>query len=269
MRHSLRTIITGCALALFASIAKPQAAKILEPCDNNKKCESGLYCIELRNSKSVCSKCTQSESASYSQKVDESCKSFGEGFTPSGSKAYQDATASDGRVPSSVFNDLFEQAKVCRISRETRESTCWNGGDETHKAAINQVGRSIDNIVSHRDQMANSKRVFYTDRSTYQNRFSTYQDKCVRVNFNNFQQSIDAAKVALGRTEKFDCSPLDTVFNGASDCVQAIKSFKNDAYTNTSNRMPDEFLNMESSAQRTWEAVIEIRKTARDKNMCR
>jgi len=50
--------------------------------------------------------------------------------------------------------------------------------------------------------MADTKRLFYTDRSTYQNRFSTYEDKCERLDFNNLRQTLDAARVAVERADK-------------------------------------------------------------------
>jgi hypothetical protein len=246
-----------------------QQVKINQPCDSTHQCESGLYCIALRDGKTKCSKCTESENSGYTSAVDNACKSEGKGYTPSGSQAYQDATASDGRVASSVIDELFTQAKNCRDRRQERENKCWDGGDDDHKRVIANTAGAIENLSSHRDQMLSSQRLFYTDRNTYQNRLSTYQDKCVRLDFNNLQQKIDAGKVALGGTEKFDCAPLDSVMSSTYDCFQAIKSLRDDAFHNVENRMPEEFTKMDSSAHQTYDKAKEIRTKAGDKSMCR
>ena len=269
MPHTSRFLMTGSTLLLLASIMMAQKAKVTEDCDNNHACEEGLYCITLRDNTSKCSKCVQNESDNYSRAVDEACKAEAEGFTPASSKAYQDSTASDGRVASSAFDDLFTQAKGCRDRRQEREDKCWDGGDSVHKDEIEKVATSIENITSHRNTMLSNKRIFYTDRNTYENRLSSYKDKCVQLSFNSIQQQIDAAKVALGGTEKFDCSPLDTVVNSTYDCFQAIKSLRDDAYRNVADRMPDEFVQMDTSSNEAYDKAKELRGQASDRNMCR
>lgn len=269
MLRSSQVLIIGSTLSLFASLAMPQQAKLFEPCDSNRQCESGLYCLEVKDGKTACSKCAQTDNDSYTRAVDEACKTEGEGFTPAGSRAFQEATASDGRVASPAFEELFAQAKSCRDRREERENKCWDGGDDPHKAEIAKVAQAIENITQHRDQMLATKRVFYTDRSTYENRLSTYQDKCVRLDFNSMQQQIDAAKVALGGTEKFDCSPLDAAISSTYDCFQAVKSLRDDAFRNVEDRLPGEFSKSDSSAHETYDRVKEVRTQAGEKNMCR
>jgi hypothetical protein len=117
--------------------------------------------------------------------------------------------------------------------------------------------------------MADTKRLFYTDRSTYQNRFSTYEDKCERLDFNNLRQTLDAARVAVERADKVECSALEQVSSKAMEYFQAAKPLRDDAYRNTSDRVPDKFVQLSEQAGKFFEEANSRRASARDKGLCR
>lgn len=244
-------------------------AKILEPCEGSVKCDSGLTCVKLRNGKSVCSACSQSDSDSLTQGVDEACKTFGSGWTPGGNQMYQDATASDGRVANTVFDQMFEQAKNCRERRTYRERTCWGGGDSDHKAKIEEITRSQEGITGHRDNQFRAQRLFFTDKSTYENRFRTYRDNCEAMNQNNMNQTLDVARVAVGRSDKADCSALDKIKDDTLRCFQAVKSFREDAFQNNSDRFPDAFKKVAASSDALFDRSVSQLKETKDKNLCK
>lgn len=256
-------------LVCISGNAMGQVAKLLEPCSNSVKCDSGLQCIELRSGKSACSKCSESDQNSKSRDVDEACKSFGEGWAFENNRAYAESTASDGRVDNAAFDGLFEQAQKCRRAREQRENSCWGGGDEEHRKAIDRTNVSMDRIKDHRARMAQNKRLFYTDRSTYQNRSDKYQDKCVRLDFNNLRQTVDAARVAIDRTEKVDCSALEQVASRSMECFQAAKSLREDGFRNASDRIPEQVVLASEQAGKVFDESSGRRSFARDKNLCR
>jgi len=106
--------------------------------------------------------------------------------------------------------------------------------------------------------MADTKRLFYTDRSTYQNRFSTYEDKCERLDFNNLRQISGAARVALERADKVECSALEQVSSKAMECFQAAKSLRDDAYRNTSDRVPDKFVQLSDKQESSLRKQIAV-----------
>ena len=249
-----------CVLMFTSGNATGQVAKLLEPCGSSIKCDSGLQCIELRSGKSACSKCSESEHNSKSREVDEACKSFGEGWAFESNRAYAESTASDGRVDNAAFDVLYEQSQKCRAAREQREGSCWGGGDEEHRKAIDRINVSMDRIKDHRARMAQNKRLFYTDRSTYQNRLSTYEDKCMRLDFNNLRQTVDAARVAMDRTEKVDCSALEQVASKSMECFQAAKSLREDGFRNTSDRIPDEVVKASEQSGKSSKShpVVEV-----------
>jgi len=110
---------------MSASNATGQVAKLRESCSDAIKCDTGLQCIQLRSGKSACSKCSESEHSSMSRDVDDSCKSFGEGWSFESNRSYADSVASDGRVANGAFDVLFEQAQKCRAARVRRENKCW------------------------------------------------------------------------------------------------------------------------------------------------
>ena len=211
---------------LFTSVnAMGQVAKIREECSSSIKCDSGLQCIKLRSEKFACSTCSESEHDSKRRGVNEACKSFGEGWAFESNSAYVDSTASDGRVDNAAFDILFEQVQKCVKAREDREGSCWGGGDEDHLKIINKTKESVNTIRDHRSRMAQNKRLFYTDRNTYQNRLNTYQDKCTKLDFNNLGQTLDAARVAMDRTEKVDCSAVEKVSSRAMELLNSVQYF--------------------------------------------
>jgi hypothetical protein len=62
-----------------------------------------------------------------------------------------------------------------------------------------------------------------------------------------------------GGTEKFDCSPVVTVVSSTYDCFQDIKSLRDDAFRNVEDRMPDEFVRMDTSANQAYDKAKELR----------
>lgn len=257
-----------CLLLLGPIGTWAQVAKLLETCSSSIKCDSGLYCIELRSSKMVCSKCTESDNRSMSRDVDDACKTFGEGWAFESNRTYTDSTASDGRINNAVFDVLFEQAKKCREARQRRESTCWGGGDEEHKRALSRIDSSMENIRDHRAKMAQNKRLFYTDKSTYQNRFDTYRDKCERLEFNNLRQTLDAGRVAFDRGDKVDCTAIEQVGTRVMECFQAAKSLSEDGFRSR-DRVPEQISRAFDQSGPMFNEASARRSSARDKNLCR
>ena len=261
--------LTFYVLMFTSGNAMGELAKLLEPCSSSIKCDSGLQCIELRSGKLACSKCSESEHNSKSREVDEACKSFGEGWKFENNRTYAESTASDGRVDNAAFDILFEQVQKCRKAREQRENSCWGGGDEEHRKVIDRTNVSMETIRDHRALMMRNKRLFYTDRSTYQNRFNTYEDKCTRLDFNNLRQTMDAVRVAMDRTEKVDCSALEQVTSRSMECFQAAKSLREDGFRNMSDRIPDKVVEASEQSGKIFEESSGRRSSARDKNLCR
>jgi hypothetical protein len=271
------TLINKCLLAysigvitfVLSGAAVGQGAKVNESCDASTPCESGLNCIALRDSTMKCSTCTETQQAGLSDIVDESCKAIGEGWSPGSNRTYQEATASDGRVADTVFGELFEQAKTCKAARETREKTCWDGGDAKHREQIEKVNQSIKNIEDHRDQMLRNQRVFYTDKNRYENYFGVYSNKCTELDLNNMTQKIDEARASIDTGTTFDCVSLKEVADKTMECLQASKQFKAEAFRDATDRYPEAFAEKSSKATAVYEKAIEVRKGAEDKSLCK
>lgn len=136
--QKLMLTVTLTILTSTTILQAQQPSKVNESC-SVMPCESGLYCVEVKGGDKKCAACDQSTLGSLSDKVEECCKTFGQGWTPESSAEYQAVLAPDGRVLVDVFDKMLENAKKCREAREYRESRCWNGGDDAHKKAIEQI----------------------------------------------------------------------------------------------------------------------------------
>src|SRR5882724_11198380 len=126
-----------------------QLKKVNEECGTTP-CESGLFCVELKDGSHKCSTCDQSTLKDLTAAVENACKSFGQGWTPESSEEYQAVLAPDGRVLVDVFDKMLESAKKCKEAREYREDKCWNKGDDKHLEAIKQVKESIERMSAHK-----------------------------------------------------------------------------------------------------------------------
>src|SRR5688572_3325097 len=105
-----------------------QLTRVNESC-KQMPCESGLYCVVLKNGDQKCAKCDQSTLNDRTRSVDDMCKGFESAWSPDISPEYKAVLASDGRVEVSVYDVMLEKAKKCKEARVYREDKCWDGGD--------------------------------------------------------------------------------------------------------------------------------------------
>jgi hypothetical protein len=240
--------------------------KVNEQC-HQMACESGLYCVELKDGQKKCSTCDQIKLNRYSSEVDTSCKTFREGWTPETSEDYKQALASDGRVLVDVYDKMLSSGKQCKKARTERESECWKGGDPDHIKALDQVSRSIERIAEHKNKMVGEKRVYYGSTSNYLSYLSTFKSKC-DLKFPDINQKLDILNNLQNKGEKVSCSDIETASNTCERCYNSSKDLLNFGFSNSSSKFPGEYEETYKKAEGTWKKAQELLSTVKGKNLC-
>jgi|GEM_PF-2039467 len=245
---------------------RAQTQKVNEVC-SAIPCESGLYCVETRDGKKKCAACEQSTLNDLTGKVEDCCKAFGKGWTPESSDEYQAALAADGRVLVDVFDKMLENAKKCKEAREYREDRCWKGGDDEHKAAINQVKESIERMSAHKYKMISDRRVYYGSKSYYDSRLSTFKSKA-SLNFPDIDQKLTLIEKDINDGKKVSCSDIERYSNDCERCVDAGKDLLYDGFSNSNEKFPEEYSTPYIRAQDLLKRAKALLETAKSKSLC-
>lgn len=251
----------GILTSIFA-----QTKKVNEECGTTP-CESGLFCVEIKNGQHKCATCDQSTLNSLTGEVDNACKSFGSGWTPESSQDYQDVLAPDGRVLVDVFDKMLDNAKKCKEAREYREDKCWNKGDQEHQDAIKQVKESIDRMSSHKYKMISDRRVYYGSKNYYLSRLSTFKSKS-DLNFPDIDQKISIIERDINDGKKVSCSDIEKYSNDCERCVDASKDLLSDGFGNSSDKFPSEYNDIFTKAQDLMKRAKAALDNAKSKNLC-
>jgi hypothetical protein len=258
-------------LAIFTTLISSisihaQTKKVNEECGTTP-CESGLFCVELKDGSHKCATCDQSTLKDLTAAVENSCKSFGQGWTPEGSEEYQAALAPDGRVLVDVYDKMLESAKKCKEAREYREDKCWNKGDDKHLEAIKNVRESIDRMTAHKYKMIGDRRVYYGSKNYYESRLSTFKSKS-NLNFPDIDQKISIAERQVNDGKKITCSEIEGYSNDCERCVDAGKDLLYDGFSNSNDKFPDEYNTPYTKAQELMKRAKALLETAKSKDLC-
>lgn len=263
----MKNIFIG-TIFLFAILSNcaAQLTKVNESC-KQMPCESGLYCLALKNGDQKCATCDQSALNGYTRDVDEYCKGFEVGWTPGASPEFQDVLAKDGRVWVDVFDIMLEKAKKCKQAREYREKQCWKDGDDEHKKAISEVTESISRMSDHKRRQIDDRRVYYCSESTYESRLSTYTSKC-DINFPDINQKLDILSNSIKDGKKVDCDDIEDYGEKCEYCLQAAKDLLYDGFRNNSSYIPNEYGDVMTKAQEAVKKAKDMYADAKNKSLC-
>ena len=259
-------LIISILLLINTRIIQAQTQKVNEECSVTP-CESGLYCVEIKDGKKKCAACDQSTLNDLSGEVEKCCKTFGKGWTPESSQEYQNVLAADGRVLVDVFDKMLENAKKCKEAREYREDKCWKGGDDEHKEAINQIKESIERMSAHKYKMISDRRVYYGSKSYYDSRLSTFKSKS-NLNFPDIDQKLSIIEKDINDGKKVSCSDIEGYSNDCERCVDAGKDLLYDGFSNSTDKFPDEYNTIYTKAQDLLKRAKALLETAKSKNLC-
>jgi hypothetical protein len=263
---NVRMVVVVLGLAMGAIAAADELRKVNQPC-SDLPCESGLTCVETRDEGKKCATCSQSDLEGYSRAIDDMCKTFGEGWTPSKSEEYQAALAPDGRVRVDVYDTMLDKAKACKQARESREGRCWNGGDDRHKKALNEIGDSISRIADHKGTMIGARRVYYCQTSTYVGRLSTFNSKC-QLNFPDMDQKLTIYTKDLNDSKTVPCSDVERYRNDSERCVDAGKDLLYDGFSDSSYKIPEEYSITYGKAREVFKKGKDVYDTAKGRTLC-
>ena len=249
-------------------------AKVNEPC-NQLPCESGLYCIKLKNGDEKCSECDQSKSDGLTAKVDEFCKAFDGAWTPDKSPEYLEVLAEDDRVLVDVYDIMLEKAKKCKEAREYRESQCWDDGDQEHKDAIRQIEESIGRISEHKLRQIRDRRVYYGSKSTYESKLSTFSSKCSSSTLEEASSELDDLNNEFNKiasdpasTGKIDCSDIEDYIEECQRCSESANALLYDGYQNNVDKMPRDYFDTWDSSEKIIKKGQELLAKVKEKNLC-
>jgi hypothetical protein len=259
-------LLTAILCTVLIISVHAQTKKVNEECGTTP-CESGLFCVELKSGAHKCATCDQSTLNSLTSEVENSCKSFGEGWTPESSQDYQDVLAPDGRVLVDVFDKMLENAKKCKEAREYREDKCWNKGDDEHQKAISQVKESIERMSAHKYKMISDRRVYYGSKNYYFSRLSTFKSKS-DLNFPDIDQKLSIIERDINDGKKVNCSDIEKYSNDCERCVDASKDLFSDGFGNSNDKFPDEYNNIYIKAQDLMKRAKTALDNAKSKSLC-
>ena len=259
-------VVTLTILINSTPLRAQQLSKVNEEC-SVMPCESGLYCVEVKGGKKKCAACDQSTLSDLTGKVEDYCKTFGQGWTPESSAEYQAVLAPDGRVLVEVFDKMLENAKKCKEAREYREDRCWKGGDDEHKKAIEQIKESIERMSAHKYKMISDRRVYYGSKNYYESRLSTFKSKA-SLNFPDIDQKLSIIEKDINDGKKVDCSVIERYSNDCEYCVNAGKDLLYDGFSNSSDKFPEEYNTPYTKAQELLKRAKSLLETAKSKSLC-
>jgi len=263
MKTKLLSLV--CAL-LFAS-AQAQLSRVNESC-KQMPCEDRLYCVTLKNGDQKCATCDQSTLNDLTGKVEEACKTFGEGWTPEKSDDYNNALAADGRVMVDVYDTMLEKAKKCKEAREYREDKCWDDGDAEHREAIRQVATSIDRIADHKYRQISDRRVYYCSKSYYDSYLSTFNSKC-NLNFQDINQQLNIMLNNMGNKTPVYCSDIDRYGDDCERCYNAAKDLLYYAFKNSSSYFPEKYNEVMQKAESNYKQARSLKEMASKDGLCK
>jgi hypothetical protein len=265
------------ALMLLVS-GRAQLTPINESCDQ-MPCESGLYCIELKDGQKKCSSCDQSKQSDLTAEVDRYCHAceengFSENSYTENGPIYQEAISSDGRVMVDVYDQVLEIGKKCRDARVYRENQCWNGGNSGHKQAITQVENCMAKVVEKKKTAIDNKMVYYCSKSTYESKLSTFNSKCSLSQLDNAKAGIeklsdDYNRITGSTTEdKINCSTIENYVYDCQRCSEAANALLYDAFQNNVDKMPKTYFETWDRSESIIKLGQELLKNVKDKSLC-
>lgn len=257
-------------LLFLTSALYGQNKEVNQNCTSDVECQSG-YCIQLRNGEQVCATCSQSEFNYLAPKVDEYCKSFGQGWKPEISSEYNQSLASDGRVQVEVYDLMIEAAKNCRDARSKLTVECFYNGERydkyDHKGQLEAIERSIQSIADHKYKMISSKRVYYCSKSTYASRLNSFNSKC-NLNFPNINLQLDVMRNEFNKGTKVDCDDIDDYYDDCKECYDRAKDLLSDGYSNSDSKFPNDYSAILNTAKATYEKAYNLLQEIKSKSLC-
>ena len=225
-----------------------------EPCSKDEDCKGYCVTVTVKGSKKkVCASCNQSTLDSYTRDVNRYCKD--EGWSVAKSKDYKEALADDDRAEVGVFDVMIDKCKSCLKARSTREDKCFDGGDDTHEGKVEEMEDSRDRWVQHKYNMIRDKRVFYTDKRTYNDLIKEFNTYCQsKLNLTKFEQDLKIAERAVDKDDDSECEDILEYEDACYDCYQAAKNLYAKAFKSSKSVMPSDYLKI-------YEQIIELEET--------
>lgn len=257
----------SCMLWLSSATAFTQTGKVNDGCDKNA-CGSGLYCVKTRDGSQKCASCNQSKLNDLTDKVENACKTFDNGYTEKG-RLYQDALASDGRVQVDVYDEILELGKKCREARENREKECWAGGDKGHQEQIKDVSNTIVNVSDRKKAAIKDKKVFYCSKSTYESKLGSFNSKCKTGDLEKWDASVKKLEESVNKGEKISCSEIEGLIRNCEYASEAAEILMKECYKNNTDLFPTEYFSRWDYSEKVLKKAQDLLKKAKDKSLCR
>ena len=248
--------------------------EVNQSCTNDDECKSKI-CLKLRDGHTKkCGTCEQEVFDDLAPKVDENCKSIGQGWTPRGSTKYQESKADDGRVYYNIFEDLLVKAEDCRNARLKLMKECFGGGDDKHKKELGYVEDAIENVFKQAKNHSNAKNYYYCSKSDYNNKLRSFRDKCPRVfgedrnKFAEIDQDLNIKNNELIAGKKVDCDRIEDYMEDCEECFEAAEELLDDGFENDTKKFPSSYGQFLKSSITTFDKAEALLKKLKDKNLC-
>jgi hypothetical protein len=232
------------AISAYAGSGNKRAA---ERCAEDNECSRG-HCYAKQDGDKVCVDCSPSEINDYRGQVQRFCKVEPRGCNdiPKTEEASEE-----------YFKTRIENGERCVTARDRENRSCWNGGDEGHRTAVDEAEKAKRNCYDELNTRRGNGGIYTCSDSTYATRAAEADASCGAYGRACEEWSKDDKVV--------DCGQVEDAMKKTARCVEGVERLDSDCLPSLSKRREAQF----GRAKNAYDVCKGILEYKKDKKLCK
>lgn len=218
-----------------------------DTCTSDDECSRG-HCHAKESGDKVCVDCSAEDIENYRGQIAEFCKKR---------PRKCDNVPATEELPEDFFKTRIENGDRCIEARSNENRSCWAGGDDGHKKAVDDAERTRTNCYNELSTRNGNGGIYTCSDSTYSSRASDVDGAC--SSYGN--ACADFAK----DDQTVDCDKLKDAMEATNKCVEAVEHLESDCLPKMSRHRERQF----GDAKTAYDSCKEILAYKKDKSLCK
>ena len=244
-------VVVGLWIMAVAMTANAGGSKrTAEKCVDDGECDRG-HCHTKEDGDKVCVDCSSSKISDTRRDIKAFCKD---------SQSYPrkcDVIPGKFEAAEQFFKIRIENGDKCVAVRKDENSSCWNGGNQGHRDAVDEAERGRANCYSELGTRQGNGGIYTCSDSTYVSEASDADGYCGSYG--------NACNEWSKNDSPVSCGDIESAMQKTDKCVRAVEKLDSDCLPRLSSWRESQF----GKAKKAYDACKEVLDYKKDKKLCK
>lgn len=236
-------LVIATTITVYAGEKRPN-----DGCQVDSDCRRGHCYTKQSDGQKVCVDCSSSKISETRALIQRYCKD--EQRSCMGNQATVE-------VAEEFFSRRIETGDRCIAARRDENSSCWDGGDDEHRRAVDEAERARAFCREDLDTRKGNGQLYTCSDSTHGSRAADVANHCSAYGNACDGFSMDERVV--------DCAELDKSMDKTNKCIESIERLDYDCLPRLSRQRENQF----SQAKKAYDTCKQILAYKKDKKLCK